>query len=129
MDFISSYIKYKDDLVEKVIKGEYKSYIDKEEICNLKYFMVHEPFIKKSKEIKNNIRPDMLNDNTNSKKVHKISGLIENMLVEVKNLIKDLVEEEKECTDYELESLYDKYIDYDSFCQILSNYELFGMKE
>ena len=128
MDFISSYIKYKDDLVERVIKGEYKSYIDKEEIHNLKFFFVHEPFIKKSKEIKHDIKQDIFNYNKSSKQVNKISDLIENMLVEVKNLIKDLVLEEKECTDYELESLYDKYIDYDSFCQILSNYELFGMK-
>ena len=129
MDFISSYIKYQDDLVERVIKDEYKSYIDKEEIRNIKYFFVHEPFIKKSKEIKRDIKQDRFNYNKSSKKVSKMSDLIENMLVEVKNLIKDLILEEKECNENELESLYDKYIDYDSFCQILSNYELFGMKE
>ena len=112
MDFISSYIKYQDDLVERVIKDEYKSYIDKEEIRNLKYFFVHEPFIKKSKEIKHNIRQDRFNNDKNSKQVNKMSVLIENMLAEVQNLIKDLILEEKECNENELESLYDKYIDY-----------------
>ena len=128
MDFISLYIKYKDDLVERVIKGEYKSYIDKEEIRNLKYFFVHEPFIKKSKEMKHDIKQDMFNNDESSKKVNKISDLTEKLITEVKNLIKDLVLEEKECSKYELESLYYKYIDYDSFSEILGNYELFGTK-
>jgi hypothetical protein len=127
--FIKTFVSYLETVLETFTKSEISDSINQEELMRMKYFFIYKPLFKDFKQFKTQSKKNNYNiPKFNDKNKEKLSNSVVEFVTICKQMLKSIVKDEidENISDSDLETYYDKYIDYDSFFEILSDYGFFG---
>jgi hypothetical protein len=127
--FIKTFVSYLETVLETFTKSEISDSINQEELMRMKYFFIYKPLFKDFKQFKTQSKKNNYNiPKFNDKNKEKLSNSVVEFVTICKQMLKSIIKDEidENISDSDLETYYDKYIDYDSFFEILSDYGFFG---
>ena len=127
--FLKTYISYLENVLETFTKYEITDSITNEELTRMKYFYIYKPLFKDFKKFKTQSKKNEYTvQNFNTKNKKKLSNSVVELVTICKKMLQEIIKNEinESLSEYDLETYYDKYIDYDSFFEILSDYGFFG---
>ena len=120
---------YLEHVLENLWRKEIQDDITDDKLDEIKYHYIYYPFLKSFKNFKKDIKKCGCLDDTNIKiDTNKLSNTIKEIVLICRKMIEDIIKDKlnKNITEYELYEYYEKYIDMDSFGDIIQDYELFG---
>lgn len=120
---------YLEHVLENLWRKEIQDDITDDKLDEIKYHYIYYPFFKSFKNFKKDIKKSGCLDDTNIKTdTNKLSNTIKEIVLICRKMIEDIIKDKlnKNITEYELYEYYEKYIDMDSFDNIIQDYELFG---
>jgi hypothetical protein len=129
LTFIKTFVSYLENVLETFAKCEISDSINQEELGRMKYFFIYKPLFKDFKQFKTQSRKNDYNiQEFNDKDKKKLSNSVVELVTMCKQMLSSIIEDEisENLSENDLETYYDKYIDYDSFFEILSDYGFFG---
>jgi hypothetical protein len=127
--FIKTFISYLENVLETFTKCEISDSINQEELSRMKYFFIYKPLFKDFKQFKTQSKKnDYTIQEFNNKDKKKLSNSVVELVTICKQMLSSIIKDEinENLSEYDLETYYNKYIDYDSFFEILSDYGFFG---
>jgi hypothetical protein len=127
--FIKTFVSYLTTVLETFAKCEISDSINEEELMKMKYFFIYKPLFKDFKQFKTQSKKNNYNiQKFNNKDQKKLSNSVVEYVTICKQMLKSIIKDEinENISDSDLETYYDKYIDTDSFFEILSDYGFFG---
>jgi hypothetical protein len=127
--FIKTFVSYLTTVLETFVKSEISDSINEEELMKMKYFFIYKPLFKDFKQFKTQSKKNNYNiQKFNDKDQKKLSNSVVEYVTICKQMLKSIIKDEidENISDSDLETYYDKYIDTDSFFEILSDYGFFG---
>jgi len=127
--FIKTLISYLETVLETFTKFEITDSITNEELTRMKYFFIYKPLFKDFKKFKNESKKNEYTiPEFNTKDKNKLSNSVIELVTICKKMLHEIIKNEinENISEYDLETYYDKYIDYDSFFKILTDYGFFG---
>jgi len=127
--FIKTFVSYLENVLETFTKSEISDSINQEELMRMKYFFIYKPLFKDFKQFKTQSKKNDYNiPKFNDKDKKKLSNSVVEFVTICKQMLSNIVKDEinENISESDLETYYDKYIDYDSFFEILSDYGFFG---
>lgn len=127
--FIKTFVSYLTTILETFAKSEISDSINQEELMKMKYFFIYKPLFKDFKQFKTQSKKnDYTIQEFNNKDKKKLSNSVVEYVTICKQMLKSIIKDEidENISEYDLETYYNKYIDYDSFFEILSDYGFFG---
>lgn len=127
--FIKTFISYLENVLETFTKCEISDSINQEELSRMKYFFIYKPLFKDLKQFKTQSKKnDYTIQEFNNKDKKKLSNSVVELVTICKQMLSSIIKDEinENLSEYDLETYYNKYIDYDSFFEILSDYGFFG---
>lgn len=127
--FIKTLVLYLENVLETFTKCEISDSINQEELNKMKYFFIYKPLFKDFKQFKTQSKKNDYNiQEFNYRDKKKLSNSVVELITICKQMISNIIKDEidENLLESDLETYYDKYIDYDSFFEILSDYGFFG---
>jgi hypothetical protein len=127
--FIKTFVSYLETVLETFTKSEISDSINQEELMRMKYFFIYKPLFKDFKQFKTQSKKNDYNiPKFNDKDKKKLSNSVVEFVTICKQMLSNIIKDEinENISESDLETYYDKYIDYDSFFEILSDYGFFG---
>ncbi|SVA27575.1 uncharacterized protein METZ01_LOCUS80429 [marine metagenome] len=127
--FIKTLVLYLENVLETFTKCEISDSINQEELSRMKYFFIYKPLFKDFKQFKTQSKKnDYTIQEFNNKDKKKLSNSVVELVTICKQMLSSIIKDEinENLSEYDLETYYNKYIDYDSFFEILSDYGFFG---
>lgn len=127
--FIKTFVSYLENVLETFTKCEISDSINQEELNKMKYFFIYKPLFKDFKQFKTQSKKNDYNiQEFNYRDKKKLSNSVVELITICKQMISNIIKDEidENLLESDLETYYDKYIDYDSFFEILSDYGFFG---
>ena len=127
--FIKTFVSYLTTVLETFAKSEISDSINQEELMKMKYFFIYKPLFKDFKQFKTQSKKNNYNiQKFNDKDQKKLSNSVVEYVTICKQMLKSIIKDEidENISDSDLQTYYDKYIDTDSFFEILSDYGFFG---
>ena len=127
--FIKTFVSYLTTILETFAKSEISDSINQEELMKMKYFFIYKPLFKDFKQFKTQSKKnDYTIQEFNNKDKKKLSNSVVELVTICKQMLSSIIKDEinENLSEYDLETYYNKYIDYDSFFEILSDYGFFG---
>jgi hypothetical protein len=127
--FIKTFVSYLTTVLETFAKSEISDSINQEELMRMRYFFIYKPLFKDFKQFKTQSKKNNYNiQKFNNKDQKKLSNSVVEYVTICKQMLKSIIKDEidENISDSDLETYYDKYIDTDSFFEILSDYGFFG---
>jgi hypothetical protein len=127
--FIKTFISYLENVLETFTKCEISDSINQEELSRMKYFFIYKPLFKDFKQFKTQSKKnDYTIQEFNNKDKKKLSNSVVELVTICKQMLSSIIKDKinENLSEYDLETYYNKYIDYDSFFEILSDYGFFG---
>jgi hypothetical protein len=127
--FIKTFISYLENVLETFTKCEISDSINQEVLSRMKYFFIYKPLFKDFKQFKTQSKKnDYTIQEFNNKDKKKLSNSVVELVTICKQMLSSIIKDKinENLSEYDLETYYNKYIDYDSFFEILSDYGFFG---
>ena len=127
--FIKTFISYLENVLETFTKSEISDSINQEELSRMKYFFIYKPLFKDFKQFKTQSKKnDYTIQEFNNKDKKNLSNSVVELVTICKQMLSSIIKDKinENLSEYDLETYYNKYIDYDSFFEILSDYGFFG---